>query len=152
MTDIVEIKGDWIGYYTFDNGYTESDKRQRIPFRLTIERGINEFVGRVYEEVDHGGIDDDIVIQGRQNGDEIEFAKYYTLQHFTDEGNNLVSMESEHPTVVYYKGRYDHATSHFRGEWEIPALREDDDGVFHAANYTGFWVIWREAPSTHITE
>jgi hypothetical protein len=32
----IEIKGDWIGYYTFDHGYNEWDKEQKIPFRLTI--------------------------------------------------------------------------------------------------------------------
>jgi len=83
MMDIVEINGDWIGYYTFDKGYTDEDKKEKIPFRLTIKRGINEFVGQIDEEVDFGGINDEIVIKGRQNGDEIEFIKYYTLEHLT---------------------------------------------------------------------
>ena len=90
--DIVEINGDWIGYYTFDNGYTDEDKKEKIPFRLTIKRGINEFVGQVFEETEFGGIDDDIIIKGYQNGDEIEFTKFYTLEHSIDENDNLVSI------------------------------------------------------------
>ena len=89
--DIIEIKGDWIGFYSYDKGYNESDRELKVPFRLTIERGINEFVGRIYEETDFGGIDDKIVIRGHQNGYEIEFTKYYTLEHFVDENNDFVS-------------------------------------------------------------
>lgn len=142
--DIVEIKGDWIGYYTFDKGYDDWDKQQKVPFRLTIERGINEFVGRIFEEPEHGGIDDQIVIKGHQNGDEIEFAKYYTLEHYIDENNELVSVESDNPTIVYYKGTFHNNDKKFKGEWEITGLREDEDGVFHSDNQTGHWFIWRE--------
>lgn len=115
----------------------------KVPFRLTIERGINEFVGRAYEEQDYGGIDDEIVIEGRQNGSEIEFTKYYTLEHFRDENDDLVSVESDNPTIVYYKGKYHNEDKKFKGQWEITGLREDEEGVFHEDNQTGFWEIWR---------
>jgi hypothetical protein len=144
MIDIVEIKGDWIGFYTYDNGYNDADKEWKVPFRMTLERGINEFVGRIYEEAAYGGIEDEIVIKGRQNGAEIEFTKYYTLEHFSDENGQLVSMQSDNPTIVYYKGRYDSREKTFKGQWEIPGLREDENGVFHEDNQTGFWEIWRE--------
>lgn len=147
MMDIIEIKGDWIGFYTYNTGYEELDRKLKVPFHLTIERGINEFVGRIFEEVDFGGIDDEIVIKGKQNGDEIEFTKYYTLEHFVDENDEAVSIESDHPTIVYYKGTFDHDANKFRGQWEITGLREDEDGVFHADNQTGLWEIWRERPS-----
>ena len=142
--DIVEINGDWIGYYTFDNGYTDEDKKEKIPFRLTIKRGISEFVGQVFEEVDFGGIDDETIIKGHQNGDQIEFTKYYTREHFIGENDQLVSIESDNPTTVYYKGHFDKNDNKFKGDWEIPGLREDEDGVFHADNQTGHWIIWRE--------
>jgi hypothetical protein len=139
IEDIVEIGGNWIGYYTY-----EFPEQEKIPFRLTIERGINEFVGRITEEVDYGGIDDEIVIKGRQNGDDIEFTKFYTLEHFDNGNGQMVSMESETPTIVYYKGTFDHGEKKFKGSWEIPGLRECDDGVFHEENQTGTWVLWRE--------
>ena len=142
--DIIEIQGDWIGYYTYDKGYNEWDKQQKVPFRLTIERGINEFVGRIFEEIEYGGIDDEIIIKGHQNGDEIEFTKYYTLEHYINEHNEQVSIESDNPTIVYYKGIFDNSDKKFKGEWEIPILQEDEDGVFHADNSSGHWVIWRE--------
>jgi len=141
---MIEIKGDWIGCYTYNKGYSDLDKEERVPFRLTIDRGVYEFVGRIVEEVNYGGIDDEVVIKGRQNGDEIEFTKYYTLEHFVDENNDLVSIESDNPTIVYYKGKFDNDKKQFKGEWEIPGLREDEDGVFHADNQTGHWSIWRE--------
>ncbi len=144
MTDIVEIKGDWIGFYTFDKGYSDTDRQTKVPFRLTIERGINEFVGRIYEEADYRGIDDEIIIKGHQNGDEIEFTKFYTLEHFIDENDNLVSIESENPTIVYYKGTFNNNDKKIKGQWEITGLREDEDGIFHEDNQTGFWEIWRE--------
>ena len=144
MLDIVEIRGDWIGFYTYDEGYSDSDRKLKVPFRLTIERGINEFVGRIYEEGDYGGIEDEIVIKGHQNGDEIEFTKYYTLEHFIDESNEVVSIESENPTIVYYTGRFDNEENKFKGQWEIPGLREDEDGVFQEENQAGSWEIWRE--------
>jgi len=144
MTGIIEIKGDWIGFYTYDRGYNIADRLLKIPFRLTIERGINEFVGRIYEEADYGGIEDEIVVKGRQNGDEIEFTKYYTLEHFVDENEGLVSVESDDPTIVYYKGKFVNELNKFKGQWEITGLREDEEGVFHEDNQTGFWEIWRE--------
>ncbi len=91
-----------------------------------------------------GGIEDPIVIKGRQNGDEIEFTKYYALAPFSDENNNLVSVASDNPTIVYYKGKFDGDDKQFKGEWEIPLLREGEDGVFYADNQTGHWVMWRE--------
>jgi hypothetical protein len=142
--DIIEIGGDWIGYYTFGEGYTEEQQQTKVPFRLTIKRGINEFVGQVFEEAAYGGIDDEILIKGNQNGDEIEFTKYYTKEHFVDENNELVSIESETPTIVYYKGKFDELDNKIKGEWEIPMLIEDEDGVFHAENSSGTWAIWRE--------
>ena len=144
MIDIVEIKGDWIGFYTYDKGYNISGRQLKVPFRLTIERGINEFVGRIYEEADYGGIDDEIVIRGRQNGDEIEFTKHYTLEHFVNEHDDLVSVESDNPTTVYYKGKFDNSDKKFKGQWEISGLREDDNRVFHEDNQSGFWEICRE--------
>jgi hypothetical protein len=141
---MMEINGQWIGYYTYDKGYTDWNKHQEIPFRLIIQRGISEFVGRIFEEVDFGGIDDEISIKGHQNGDEIEFTKYYKLAHSINEHNETVSEESDHPNIVYYKGKFDETDNAFKGEWEIPALKEDEEGVFHENNFSGHWVIWRE--------
>ena len=140
---MIEIKGDWIGYYTFGEKYGDWGKNRQVPFRVHIEKGINEFVGRIFEDADYGGIDDEVTIKGRQNGDEIEFEKHYTKQHFLDENFKLVSLESEIPTIVYYKGKFDFNDNQLRGEWEIPLLQEDEDGVLHADNATGQWVIWR---------
>lgn len=142
---MVELKGDWIGYYTYNKGYSESQRQQRIPFRLTIERGINEFIGRIFEEVEFGGIDDEILIKVRQNGDEIEFTKYYSSEHFFDENGEPASQESDNSNTVYYNGKFDNLDKRFKGDWQIPGLREDEAGVFHADNFTGHWLIWREA-------
>jgi hypothetical protein len=144
MNEIVELKGDWIGFYTFDKGYTEVDKLSKVPFRLTIERAINEFVGRIVEDPNYGGIDDDIIIKGRQNGNDIEFTKHYAREHFSGQDGSIDSVDSENPTIVYYSGSFDGVTGKFKGEWQIPALREDDEGIFHEDNATGFWEIWRE--------
>ena len=84
------------------------------------------------------------MVKGIQSGDEIEFTKYYTLEHFLDENDELVSVESENPTIVYYKGKFDPTNMRFQGEWEITGLQEDEDGVFHEDNQTGNWFIWRE--------
>ncbi|MFZ6010032.1 MAG: hypothetical protein ACOYXT_06750 [Bacteroidota bacterium] len=142
---MIEIKGNWIGYYTFDERYGDWGKDRRVPFRMAISRGINQFVGRVFEDTDYGGIDDEITIKGRQNGDEIEFEKHYTKEHFLGENSEQVAIDSENPTIVYYKGKFDFDDNQFKGLWEIPLLREDDDGVFHADNDVGEWFLWRES-------
>ena len=142
---MVEINGDWIGYYTFDVGYSDWYKQKKIPFRATIKRGINEFVGQMTEETGFGGVDDFIVIKGLQNGDDIEFTKYYPKEHILDEHNQLQSIESENPTMVYFKGTFHERENRFQGEWEIPGLREDENGIFQAENNTGHWVMWRES-------
>jgi hypothetical protein len=141
---MLEIQGHWVGYYTYGEEYGEWAKDKRVPFRMIIERGITEFVGRIFESAEHDGIDDDILIKGRQNDDEIEFVKYYTKQHFADDSGKTISLESEHPSVVHYKGTYDSSKKRFKGEWDIPFLYEDEDGVLHSCNDTGTWVLWRE--------
>lgn len=141
---MVEIDGNWIGFYRYGEAYTDADKELKVPFRVTITRGINEFVGTMWEEPEYGGIQDDIIIKGRQDGDEIEFVKYYALEHFTDEHNQLHSRESENPTTVYYHGKFHREEAKFKGQWELPALHEDEHGVLHEDSQTGFWELWRE--------
>lgn len=142
---MVEINGDWIGYYTFSENYGEWGKDRRVPFRMTIQRGINEFVGRIFEEEEFGGLDDDeIVLKGQQNGDEIEFTKFYSKEHITLEKYESISFESANPHVVYYKGKFVFDENKFKGQWEIPLLQEDADGVLHPDNDSGEWVIGRE--------
>ena len=141
---MIEINGDWIGYYTFHEMYGDWGKDRQVPFRMIVKKGINEFVGTIIEEVDYGGIDDEILIKGRQNGDEIEFTKHYKKEHYLDENSDVVSVESENPTIVYYRGQFDYSKNQFVGEWEIPLLQEDEDGVFHTDNASGQWFIWRE--------
>jgi hypothetical protein len=53
MTD---INGEWLGYYTFDEDYGDWGKERRVPFRLVVGKAINDFVGRIFEEVDYGGM------------------------------------------------------------------------------------------------
>ncbi len=138
---MIEVQGDWIGFYAYDLNPNENRK---IPFRANINRGINEFVGRIYEDADHGGIDDEIVIRGHMNDDEIEFNKYYAKEHYLDENNESVSIESENPNIVHYKGTFDESTMRFKGVWEIAFLEEDDEGILHEANESGKWEMWRE--------
>jgi hypothetical protein len=140
---MIELKGNWIGYYTFSDQYGDWGKDKRVPFRMIIERGFSEFVGRIFEAAEAGGIDDEIIIRGRLQDDEIEFTKYYSKEHFV-ENEEILSLESDTPTLVYYKGKYDASENRFKGDWEIPILREDEEGVFHAENNTGHWVAWQE--------
>ncbi len=142
---MIEIAGSWIGYYTFSEKYGEWGKDRRVPFQMIIEKGINQFVGRIFEEIEFGGLDDDkIVIKGRQNGDEIEFTKFYSKEHLLLENYETISFESENPHIVYYKGKFDFEDNTFKGQWEIPLLQEDENGVLHSDNDLGEWVIWRE--------
>jgi hypothetical protein len=62
--DMIHIDGDWIGFYTYDKGYSQLTKLDTIPFRATIKREFENFVGRIIEEEDFGGIEDEILIKG----------------------------------------------------------------------------------------
>ena len=141
---MIEINGDWIGFYTYGKGYTELNKLLTVPFNATIKKGIYLFVGRVTEELEYGGIDDEIVIRGQLSGTDIEFIKYYSREHVLDSGNETVSHNSAYPSVVHYKGTYHEGDEKFMGTWEIPELREDDEGVFHAENPSGYWEMRRD--------
>lgn len=138
---MIDINGYWIGFYTYDKGYSEFMKLQSVPFRVTIKKGWDHFVGRMIEEEDYGGIDDEILIKGRLNGDKIEFTKYYTQEHVVFENDEYFSFDSDHPTVVHYEGTYDSNESKFKGRWEIGRLKETDD-VLVEDNNTGTWEMW----------
>ena len=77
---MIDIDGHWIGFYTYDKGYSQLTKFDSVPFSVTIKREFDNFVGRVIEEEEFGGIEDEIMIKGKLNGDKIEFTKYYTLE------------------------------------------------------------------------
>jgi hypothetical protein len=142
---MIELNGDWVGFYTFSESYGDWGKDRRVPFRMTIKKGINQFVGRIFKEVKFGCLDDDqIFVKGFQNGDEIEFTKFYSKEHITLENYEMISIESGNPHIVYYKGQLDLADNKFKGVWEIPLLREDEDGVLHEEKDIGEWVLWRE--------
>ncbi len=140
---MIEMSGHWIGFYTYGHKYPELYKFITVPFNAWLEKGFKKFVGKISEEVEFGGIDDEAVIRGEINGDEIEFTKYYTQEHIGDYDGGTQSFESENPTIVYYKGKYFYEEAKFKGDWMIPSLREEDDGVFHEDNSSGKWEMWR---------
>jgi len=104
---MIDLNGYWIGYYTYGSGYSEWDKLRVVPFNVTIRVGIYQFIGRLTEEVNYGGIDDEIAILGRLQADEIEFTKYYSRRHVLSENNKIITLESNNSNIVYYKGKYD---------------------------------------------
>src|SRR5690349_9039891 len=100
---MIDIDGHWIGFYTYATGYSDLMKVESVPFRVTVKKGWDNFVGRIIEEEEYGGIDDEILIKGQLNGDRIEFTKYYTQEHIVDENNESFSFDSDNPTVVHYE-------------------------------------------------
>ena len=91
---MIDISGEWIGYYTFDKSYGDWGKDRQVPFKLVIKKGFQNFVGTLFEEVEYGGIDDKILIKGRLSDDEIEFTKYYAKEHYLDEDSEIISIAS----------------------------------------------------------
>ncbi|HMV08410.1 MAG TPA: hypothetical protein PKL56_05910 [Cyclobacteriaceae bacterium] len=140
---MIDINGHWIGFYNYDKGYSDLMKSESVPFRVTIKKEWDNFVGRLTEEEDYGGIDDEILIKGQLNGDKIEFTKYYTQEHVVYENNESFSFDSDNPTVVHHEGVYDSKNSKFKGRWEIRQLKEIEDGVLAADNNSGLWEMWR---------
>ena len=138
---MIDINGHWIGYYTYDQGYSEFMKLQSIPFRAIIRKEWEHFVGRIFEEEASGGIDDEILIKGKLNGDRIEFTKYYSQEHVVFEDDQSFSFDSDFPTIVHYEGVYDREESKFKGRWEIARLKEIDD-TFIEDNNSGTWEMW----------
>lgn len=118
-------------------------KLESVPFNVTIKKGFNTFIGRITEEVEFGGIDDEILIMGKLTGYEIEFTKYYKLEHTVDDSNNYYAEPSDNPTTVYYKGVYNPDLKKFTGQWEIPQLREAAPDVMNVENTSGYWEMWQ---------
>ena len=141
---MIDIDGHWIGFYTYDKGYSQLTKFESVPFSVTIKKEFDNFVGRVIEEEELGGIEDEIMIKGKLSGDRIEFTKYYVLEHIVDENNESDSFESETPTIVHYEGEYVDKESKFKGRWLIGSLKEDETGLMTEENNTGFWEMWKE--------
>jgi|JI8StandDraft_2_1071088.scaffolds.fasta_scaffold385678_1 hypothetical protein len=140
---MIDIGGHWIGFYTYDKGYSNQTKLDTIPFRATIKKEFENFVGQIIEEEDFGGIEDEILIKGKLTGRKIEFTKYYALEHVVYEDNQSESFESENPTIVHYEGEYIDNESKFKGRWEIGQLKEDDSGIMNEDNNSGLWEMWR---------
>jgi hypothetical protein len=140
---MIDINGHWIGFYKYDKGYSELTKLESVPFRVIIQKQWDNFVGRVTEEEEYGGIDDEIIIKGQLNGDKIEFTKYYTQEHVVFENNETFSFDSDNPTMVHYEGIYDTNESKFKGHWTIGQLKETEGEVLIEDNNTGTWEMWR---------
>jgi len=140
---MIDIEGHWIGFYNYDKGYSQLMKLHSVPFRVTIKKEWHNFVGRLIEEEEYGGIDDEIIIKGQLSGDKIEFTKYYTQEHVVYENNESFSLDSANPTVVHYEGVYDKTDSKFKGRWEIGQLKEIENEVLVEDNNSGHWEMWR---------
>lgn len=88
-----------------------------------------------------GGLDDDLImVRGHWNENEIYFTKFYRKEHITLTNFEILSIESDNPHVVNYKGRYDYEARKYKGTWMIPALEMDDQGVLQdIEGGTGAW-------------
>lgn len=140
---MIDIDGHWIGFYNYDKGYSDLMKSESVPFRVTLKKEWDNFIGLLTEEEEYGGIDDEILIKGQLTGDRIEFTKYYTQEHVVYENNESFSFDSDNPTVVHYEGVYDNKDFKFKGRWEIGQLKEIEDGVLVEDNNSGQWEMWR---------
>lgn len=140
---MIDINGHWIGFYNYDKGYPDLTKLESVPFQVTIKKEWDNFVGRLVEEEEYGGIDDEILIKGQLNGDKIEFIKYYTQEHVVYENNESFSFDSDNPTIVHYEGVYDINELKFKGRWTIGQLKEAEDDLLIEDNNTGTWEMWR---------
>ena len=141
---MIDINGSWTGFYSYGEGYSQLTQLVSVPFSVSIKKEFEWFVGRVIEDVESGGIEDEILIKGQLRGRKIEFTKYYTLEHLVDKDDNSASFQSVNPTIVHYEGEFSEEESKFKGVWEIGYLEEDDLGTMQESNTSGFWEMWKD--------
>ena len=67
---MIDIEGTWYGNYSFAKGYDDL-LRDLVLFELKIMKGFQSFIGSMTEDVESGGIDDEILIEGVSNGQRI---------------------------------------------------------------------------------
>jgi hypothetical protein len=139
----LNIEGHWIGFYTYGKEYSTEDQQTSVPFNAEFKNTLTGFVGKMSEEVDYGGIDDEIYIEGRININSISFTKFYTKKHYVNEQGEAISEESDDPNIVYYDGVFDSQTKKIVGTWAIYLVGQDDDGKEVEFEDTGGWEMWR---------
>jgi hypothetical protein len=140
----IDIEGRWIGFYTYGKEYSTEEQLTSVPFTVEFKNTLIGFVGKMSEEVDYGGLDDQIYIEGQMNTDTISFTKFYTKKHYVNEKGETVSEESDDPNIVYYDGAYDSQVKKFIGTWTICLVSQDEDGKDIEYEDTGGWEMWRQ--------
>ncbi len=141
---MIDINGEWIGFYNYVEGYSVTNQLQSVPFIMIIDKGIDEFIGKIIEDVANGGIDDEIIVRGKFNNDVIDFIKFYKNAHYMDENNVQESFVSDTCPEVYYSGQFCHSENKFKGEWKIQDYIFDEEGILQDNIFSGFWEMWKK--------
>jgi hypothetical protein len=140
---MIDVEGRWIGAYTYGSGYSVESQQTSVPFEAEFKNTLMGFVGKIFEEVEYGGLDDDIYVEGQLDLDKISFTKFYSKAHYFNEQDETISEESDDPNIVYYDGNYNYASKKFEGKWKICMVGQNENGQDVESTFTGGWEMWR---------
>lgn len=134
----INLNGNWIGFYQYDNGYPESLRNRKTLFEAILGQGSTEFIGKVREQ-NEGGEMEEIRVKGTLIDNRIIFTKHITKSYLLNESGELNPVPIEKDTTLYYRGLYHTAEGKFKGNWENP-----EGGIY---NPGGTWEMWRKETS-----
>ena len=141
---MINLEGDWIGFYEYGEGYSEANKLVKVPFVMTVENAVDEFIGKIKEDKTSEGVEDLILVRGKLDNDLINFVKFYTKAHYIHEDNMIDSLDSDTLSKVYYTGQFIFDEKKFIGEWYIQDYFVDDSGVLHDKYLKGSWEMQKQ--------
>lgn len=140
---MMDIEGRWIGTYSFGSEYPADMRHVAVPFEAEFKNTLMGFVGKIFEVVEAGGLDDEIYVEGQLDKNKISFNKFYTRSHHMDDNGETISEESDDPNIVQYEGEFNSGANKFEGKWTIFLVAQNDDGQDEEFENTGTWEMWR---------
>jgi hypothetical protein len=141
---MVNIEGRWIGTYSYGQEYPAHTQHIEVPFEAEFKNTLMGFVGKIFEDVETGGIDDEIYVEGEIDRNKISFNKFYTKKHhMNDSGETVTEEDDDDANIVQYEGEFNSSTNKFEGKWTIFLVSQDEDGQDVEFENTGTWEMWR---------
>lgn len=145
MNQQVNIKGQWVGHFTYGEEYGKDLFGEKVIFRLFIDSFEEEqFIGRSIDIEGVGANFGIAHIKGFIEGNQISFTKEYPNFYAFDISGKFIEEKNKKHPLVNYLGEYNESTQTFSGTWELNIEIKPIGQEWLEDTCTGLWEIRKD--------
>lgn len=136
----MNIEGLWTGELTYGKMYRKH-AGAKLQFEMDLVQNRNVISGTASDISGVGVNEFGATIQGKINGNSIEFVKQYKFAHYYQAGGKTKLDKSRKGSEILYKGEYNDAKQQFEGTWKISSKFKILGFIPYTFVSSGTWVM-----------